>query len=176
VVRECGTKSLYGHELRIKVRGEPLSCAKVQRIVRGRCNPDGKPWFCFSFRAPYAPLAWILAAERFERRPSTWITASRYPCSEVGPIAEEWNGPTMEFPTRRQMAADDLIRCDLLAGATRAETVGLLGEPDYRSNGNRFLGYSIGLQRDSYFQIDPEVLSLRFTRDGAFREASIYQS
>ncbi len=176
-VRECGYKGLYGHSLTIKVRGQPLGCKKVRHIVRGRCDANGEPWFCFSFRAPGPPLAWIRSDERFDQGLSTLITASRYPCSEVRPIAEEWVGSSNEFPTRKQIVADDLIRCDALDGMNVDEVQSILGVPDYSSSsgGSRFHDYVIGLQRDSVFQLDSEVLSLRFSRSGAFREATIYQ-
>jgi hypothetical protein len=176
--KKCGHRQLYGHKLTIKVHGEPLPCPKVRRIVSGRCDPNGEPWFCFSFRAPGRPLVWIRAEERFERRPSTWIGASRYPCRSSGALAEEWRGPTQEFPTRKQIVADDLIRCELLEGKGVEEVEALLGEPLYNNlqRNGRFLGYTIGPTRDSFFQVDSEVLSLRFTRKGSFREATIYQS
>ena len=177
-VRKCGHTRLYGHALTIKVRGEPLPCDKVHRIIRGRCDPDGEPWFCFSFWVPGPPLAWIRSEERFQRELSTLITASRYPCGQIGDIAEEWRGRSKGFPTRKQIVADDLIRCNALKGMSIDEVEALLGEPAYSSasDGNRFRGYVIGLQRDSFFQLDSEVLSLRFSRRGNFREASIYRS
>jgi hypothetical protein len=173
--KECGSKQLYGHELTVKVRGE-LSCPKAQRIVRGPCDVFGKPWTCLSTHVPGPPLAWILEDELFQERLSVVITTSRYPCREVGPIAEEWVGPSKDFPTRRQIVADDLIRCDLLARLNIDEVRALLGSPTYTSNGGRFMGYTLGPERGTVFQIDSEVLSLRFTRSGEFREATIYQS
>ena len=174
--KECGTKQLYGHLLTIKVRGELDSCRKVARIVRGSCG-DGKRWSCFSFHVPGPLLAWFRSKERFDEHLSTLITARRYPCSEVGSVAEQWVAPTRKFPTRKQVVADDLIRCDLLASMEVGDVETLLGEADYvsTSHGRTFLDYTLGPERDSFFQVDSELLSVSFGSDGVFQEATIHQ-
>jgi hypothetical protein len=173
----CGTKELYGHELTIKVRGDLHSCSKVRRIVRGKCDLDSKPWACFSFQTPGPILAWFLAKEMFKPELSSVITASRYPCSEVGSIAEEWVGPSLDFPTRKQVVADDLIRCNLLDGRDKRAVKELLGGSGIvsTSHGRTYFDYTLGPERDSFFQIDSELLSVVFNSRGIFREATIYQ-
>jgi len=174
--KSCGTKALYGKTLDIRVRGKMRDCDRVQQIIRGRCN-DGKRWSCFSFRTPYPPLVWFRSRERFARRWSTVIEAIRYPCKEATLTSEEWAGRSRGFPTRKQILSDDLIRCDLLAGLTVREVTELLGKPAFRSRSHRhvYLAYEVGPERDSFFQIDSEYLSIKFTRGGIYGRASFYQ-
>jgi len=58
------------------------------------------------------------------------------------------------------------------------EVGALLGKPSEHGGGrgHPYRDYSIGPERDSFFQIDSEVLSIQFTSKGIFRRASIYQS
>ena len=176
--KHCGTKTLYGKTLDIRVKGEMRSCQRVQRIIRGKCEIQSKHWSCFSFRTPDPPLVWFRSKELFDRRWSTVIEARRYPCAEATLTSEEWNGPSREFPTRQQILSDDLIRCDLLDGMTIDEVEALLGKPDEHGagHGHPYRDYYIGPERDSFFQVDAEVLSIRFTSKGIFLRASIYQS
>jgi hypothetical protein len=53
-----------------------------------------------------------------------------------------------------------------------------LGKPDEHGagHGHPYRDYYIGPERDSFFQVDAEVLSIRFTSKGIFLRASIYQS
>ncbi len=55
---------------------------------------------------------------------------------------------------------------------------GLLGRPDARSinKGKHELWYDLGPERDSFFQIDSEGLSIRFDRADIVRSVGIYQS
>jgi hypothetical protein len=73
--------------------------------------------------------------------------------------------------------ADDLIRCGQLRGKTYKVLTALLGRPDEQSkqNGARSADRQIGLERDSFFQVDSEYLSLRFGRDGVLRSAHMTQ-
>ena len=177
--KSCGTKNLYGKTLDIRVKGEMRSCRRVHHIIRGKCAIRPKRhWSCFSFRTPNPPLVWFRSKEMFDRRWSTVIEARRYPCSEATLTSDEWNGPSREFPTRQQILSDDLIRCDLLEGMTVDEVEELLGKPyeRYMSHGHAYRDYSIGPERDSFFQVDAEVLSIKFRRDGTFGRASMYQS
>jgi hypothetical protein len=176
--KHCGTKTLYGKTLDIRVKGEMRSCQRVQRIIRGKCKIRRKHWSCFSFRTPDPPLVWFRSKELFDRRWSTVIEARRYPCADATLTSEDWNGPSREFPTRKQILSDDLIRCDLLDGMTIDEVEALLGEPSEHGGGrgHPYRDYSIGPERDSFFQVDSEVLSIQFTSKGIFRRASIYQS
>jgi hypothetical protein len=175
--KSCGTKTLYGKTLQIRVRGQMRSCERVQRIIRGKCRIQKKRWSCFSFRTPDPPLVWFRAKELFDRRWSTVVEAERYPCSEAALTSEDWNGPSRRFPTRKQILSDDLIRCELLDGMTISQVEQLLGEPtlSYSSHDHAYRDYDIGPERDSFFQIDPELLSIEFRPDGTFVRASIYQ-
>jgi outer membrane protein assembly factor BamE (lipoprotein component of BamABCDE complex) len=73
---------------------------------------------------------------------------------------------------------DDLIGCGQLVGLSRDQVIALLGQPDFQSNykGRTFLDYDIGPERDSFFQIDSEVLSVEIGASGLFARAEIYQS
>jgi len=175
--KSCGTKTLYGKTLQIRVRGEMRSCERVQRIIRGKCKIQKKRWSCFSFRTPYPPLVWFRSKELFDPRWSTVIEAERYPCTEAALTSEDWNGPSRGFPTRQQILSDDLIRCDLLDGMTISQVEHLLGEPteSSTSHDHAYRDYEIGPERGSFFQIDSEFLSIKFRLDGTFAGASIYQ-
>jgi hypothetical protein len=175
--KSCGTKMLFGKTLNIRVKGEMRSCQRVQRIIRGKCKIQRKHWSCFSFTTPYPPLVWFRSKELFDRKWSTVIEARRYPCAEATLTSDDWNGPSRKFPTRKQILSDDLIRCDLLDGMTISEVEQLLGDPtkSYTSHDHAYRDYVIGPERDSFFQIDPELLSIKFRLDGTFGGASIYQ-
>jgi hypothetical protein len=74
--------------------------------------------------------------------------------------------------------ADDLIRCKLLSGKSGKQVVRLLGRPDFRSRerGLTYLDYYVGPERDSFFQIDSESLSLVIGRNGILRSAELQQN
>jgi hypothetical protein len=178
----CATKRLYGKDHEIRVVGKPVSCDEVRRVIAGPCE-DGKKWSCFSFRPPDPVLVWFLEKERFRPGPdnfSTAIEARRYPCGVAPRVTRErWRRATRKFavegfPTRQQVLADDLVRCKMLRGMTRQEVERLLGDDDGAS-GDRYLSYGIGPQRDSFFQIDDEFLSIEFDRRGIFRRADYSQ-
>lgn len=179
--RACGTKQLYGRTLTIRVEGRLLPCDRVRRIVRGRCR-DGRVFSCFSFRAPGPLLVWFREKERYRRRWTTTITARRPPCSATTVTTEEWRRSRDGrggFPTLQQVLADDLLRCHLLRGLKEAQVRELLGKPDYfsrdRARGERYLDWSVGPERDSFFQIDAEAFSVRVGRDGRVEGTSFYQ-
>jgi hypothetical protein len=174
--KDCGTKTVYGRTLRIQVTGEVQSCAKVRHIASGKCK-DRKQWACFSFRPPGPLLGWFPAKERFDPTWSTFIRAKRYRCSKATLTASQWATPLRGFPTRKQMLSDDIVRCRLLGGRTAAQVKDLLGRPTHQSasHGHRFLDYLIGPERDSFFQVDPEYLSVKFNKQGQYLGASMYQ-
>jgi hypothetical protein len=66
------------------------------------------------------------------------------------------------FPTRRQMLADDLVRCKTLTRASPDEIEGTIGPPDQRSTYKQvtYFTYFLGPERESLVQIDPEFLSV----------------
>jgi hypothetical protein len=177
---ECGTKMLYGKSLTLSVVGRGISCAEVRKIVRGTCR-DGKTWSCFSFRAPDPLLVWFKSDERFAEHWSTTIEARRYPCAQAHVSAKAWadarRSSSSAFPSQQQVLADDLIRCGQLRGKTYKVLTALLGRPDEQSKQNdaRSADWQIGLERDSFFQVDSEYLSLRFGRDGVLRSARVTQ-
>jgi hypothetical protein len=175
----CGEKEMYGKAFELRVKQGLNSCAKVRRITDGRCRVRlHERWSCFSFRTPHPFLAWFPSKELFARRWSKLIVAHRYPCAEAAVTPEEWIGETGKFPTRQQMLADDLIRCGLLDGMDVEQVEGLLGSADHSGtdrNGRPYRDYVVGPERDSFFQIDPELLSIRFSSQGIFRAASFYQ-
>lgn len=178
--RHCGTKTLYDRTLTIVVKGKLISCARTRRIIRGPCD-DGRVFSCFSFRAPAPMLVWFREKERFKRRWTTVIEARRYPCTDAGFTREEWERRDAirgGFPTRQQLLADDVIRCHMLDGRTGAQVRELLGKPDYvsRQEGRRYLDWDIGEERDSFFQIDSESLSVEIGRDGIFKSVDILQN
>ena len=176
----CGTKQLYGKTLRIVVVGDPLPCAKVRRIIRGRCR-SGRRWSCFSFRTPDPLLVWFRSRERFRPKWSTTIEARRYPCREARVTARAWRAArrsnTGAFPDRMQVLADDLKRCGQLRGKTYAGVRRLLGRPDETSvsDGRRYADWDVGAERDSFFQVDNEYFSLTFGTDGVLESVTFEQ-
>ncbi|MDQ3934280.1 MAG: hypothetical protein M3340_06570 [Actinomycetota bacterium] len=172
-------KELYGRQLEIRVVGKPIACSEVERVIAGECR-DGKKWSCFSFRPPDPMLVWFLERERFKPGPddfSTAIEARRYPCSEARVTRAGWRRAERSFerfPTEQQLLADDIARCGLLRGMTRRQVERLLGRTDgFGDEPN--LNYIIGPQRDSFFQLDSEFLSIEFRRDGTYRRAEFFQ-
>ena len=155
----CATKELYGRTLEIRVVGKPVPCSEVRRVVAGPCR-DGKKWSCFSFWPPGPVLLWFLERERFRPGPdsfSTAIEAPRWPCREARVTRAAWarakrDDPDL-FPHPQQVLADDIVRCKLLRGMTRAQVVRLLG----RDEGSA------------------EFLSIEFDRRGIFKKADFSQ-
>jgi hypothetical protein len=176
----CGTKTLYGKTLPIFVVGKPIPCSEVQSIIRGRCR-DGKTWSCFSFRAPDPLLVWFPERERFNEKWSTAFEARRDPCRGSRVTAAAWADATRsrsdEFPTRMQVLADDLIRCKQLRGTTYPQVQAVLGRPAETeiTKGKRHADWPVGLERDSFFQIDSEYLSISFRTDGVMDSITFQQ-
>lgn len=71
------------------------------------------------------------------------------------------------FPTRRQMLADDLIRCHLLKDKTPTEVEAEIGVPEETSTsqGKTSFVYALGRERDSFIQIDNESLLVEFANE-----------
>lgn len=166
----CGTKALYGKTLTIHVVGTPIPCSEARAIIRGQCRAR-KTWSCFSLRAPDPLLVWFKERERFAKHWSTTIEARRYPCRQARVTARAWASARRShanaFPSRQQVLADDLVRCKQLRGRTFAEVQAVLGRPDGSSQtrGRRRADWFLGLERDSFFQVDSELLALTFGRD-----------
>ena len=179
--RTCGTKLIYGKTLTIRERGDLISCRRVMQITAGGCR-DRRIWACFSFQSPAPLLVWFRAKERFKPKLSLLIEGLRYPCTDAVVTSQAWTTAQTvgqsKFPTYEQVLTDDLIRCGQLVGLSRDQVTALLGPPDFRSTyqGSTFLDYDIGPERDSFFQIDSEVLSVEIGPSGFFTRAEIYQS
>jgi hypothetical protein len=176
--RACGTTQLYGKTLRLAWRGDVHSCPRARELADGKCRVRvHHRWSCFSFRPPDPLLVWFPSDEMFNTSWSSVLVAHRYPCRDARVTSREWQLPRRGFPTRRQVLADDLVRCDLLKGHTEDRVRSLLGPPDQAHTGPsvRHLDYDIGRERDSFFQIDDEYLSVRFTGTGDFKSVGYYQ-
>ena len=179
--RACGTKTLYGHTLSIHVVGRPIPCSQVRRIIRGSCH-DRKTWSCFSFQPPSPLLVWFKSKERFTLHWSTAIEARRYRCRDARVTPAAWAAARRfslrAFPTRLQVLSDDLLRCKQLHGMAYPDVITLLGQPDEQFAEKRvtYFRWTIGLERDSFFQIDDELLTLTFDQQGKLRTAKLQQS
>lgn len=92
-------------------------------------------------------------------------SATRTACADFRFDREEWAAvdTTVEGETPRQEAADRLIECETLAGATKKEVRRLLGPPD-ESDGDVF-AYFLGEER-SFFVVDGEFLDIEFSPEG----------
>jgi hypothetical protein len=177
----CGTKQLFGKPLELRVVGERIPCSRVRRIVAGTCHETPRAWSCFSFRTPDPLLVWFKERERFARRWTTSIEADRYPCDQANVTADGWARARASrrsiFPTRMQVYADDIIRCDVLKGQTYEGVVALLGQPgsDEMFRGRRQLDWEIGPERDSFFQVDSDFLFVELGRDGIVTRVEQFQ-
>lgn len=171
----CGTAVKFGHEFEVRIGGDRVGCRTAMEVIDRTCKVRLKQdWSCFSFRTPYPFIAWFPTKELFERGWSTVIIYKRYPCSEALLTRELFTPYPKGFPSLRHLLADDIIRCGLLEGMTYEEVRRLLGPPDGGRKGS-YLTYVLGLERDSLFQIDPELLYVGFRNNGNFGSASIYQ-
>jgi hypothetical protein len=178
----CGTKRLYGKKLPLHTMGNGVACADVARITRGKCTLDPEEtWGCFSFRAKNPVLVWFRTDEMFAESWSGWIEARRPACSRSKVSAAAWkrasNSRSDAFPSELQVLSDDLIRCKQLRGKRYARVADLLGRPEEvdRLKGARTAYWQVGLERDSFFQLDSEYLTVRFDRNGRFRSARFTQ-
>jgi hypothetical protein len=178
----CGTRALYGQTLTLYAMGTGVTCADVARITAGDCelNPQ-RTWGCFSFQGKDPALIWFRTREMFDDDWSGWIEARRPPCSAVHVTAEEWKRAVHDsspaFPSEMQILGDDLLRCKLLRGMRYAQVIRLLGRPQEsdRVRGKRTIYWEAGRERDSFFQLDSEYLTIRFDSKGRFYAASFEQ-
>lgn len=177
----CGTKTLYGKRLGIHVVGTGLSCAQARRIVWGSCR-EGRVWSCFSFKPPAPVLVWFRESRRFARSLLPIVEAHRPPCRQAAVTRLAWRRALGQrrlsaFPSRLQVLADDLVRCGQLDGERYAAVRALLGRPDTTEivRGRRVADWELGLERDSFFQVDNEFLSLRFDRLDRLRSLEFVQ-
>jgi hypothetical protein len=106
-------------------------------------------------------------------------------CSEVRADAEDFrearrDAGDEDTPTRAQLIADGLIRCQTLRGLDRLAVVRLLGRPDDTGRSaqvdlaDRHWSYWIGRWR-AWFALDFEYLTVDFDRRARVRRVSIVQ-
>ena len=170
----CGTTRMFSHTFEVRVGGKPVGCDEALEVIDAPCKIRQKQeWSCFSFQKSYPFIVWFPTKELFEPDWSSVIIYKRYPCSEAVVTRKLFSRGPQGFPSRRQLLADDLIRCDLLEGKTYTEVKRMLGPSSEKSR--RYLSYDLGLERDSIFQIDDEFLSIGFKKNGAFAGADIFQ-
>jgi hypothetical protein len=171
----CGEAEKFGHTFGVRTKGRRTSCKAAMDVIDAPCKVHLKrQWSCFSFRGSYPFIVWFPSKEILDRRWSRVIVYRRYPCSEAVVTRELFAREPRGFPSLRQLLADDIIRCDLFDGQTYSQVRRLLGPPVYGKKG-RYLSYDIGLERDSFFQVDPELLSVGFDKRGTYASATINQ-
>lgn len=129
-----------------------------------------------SFREEDPFIAWFLTDELFRQRPLTEVFLERYPCSLAKVTARQFEAPMHGFPNRRQLLADDLVRCHLLKRMTPHEVISIAGAPSERftEEGRLSFVYWLGPERDSLVQIDEEGLQIDFS-GMRVRTARIFQ-
>jgi hypothetical protein len=166
--KACGTKQVFGQTFSVWIMGKPLGCATARQISSAPCGIKlHHKWSCFSFPVNKPFLAWFPTKELYKRHWSTTIAFRRYPCTDAH-MSPQLFGPLGKgFPTRRQMLADDLIRCHLLKGKNPAEVEAEIGAPEEieTNQGRTSFVYALGRERDSYIQIDNESLLVEFANE-----------
>jgi hypothetical protein len=166
--KACGAKKVFGQTFSVWVMGKPLSCATARQISSAPCGIKlHHKWSCFSFPVNKPFLAWFPTKELYKRHWSTTIAFRRYPCADAHVSRQLFEPLGKGFPTRRQMLADDLIRCHLLDGKNVAEVEEEIGTPEETemSQGKTSFVYALGRERDSYIQIDNESLLVEFANE-----------
>jgi hypothetical protein len=176
--KACGTKKVFGQTFSVWIIGQPLSCAKARQISSAPCGIElHNKWSCFSFPINKPFLAWFPTKELYKRHWSTTIAFRRYPCVDARVSRQLFEPLGKGFPTRRQMLADDLIRCHLLKGKNPTEVEAEIGAPEETSTsqGKTSFVYALGRERDSFIQIDGESLLVEFA-DEKVESVSIFQN
>lgn len=166
--KACGTKKVFGQTFSVWVMGKPLNCATARQISSAPCGIKlHHKWSCFSFPVNKPFLTWFPTKELYKRHWSTTIAFRRYPCADAHVSRQLFEPLGKDFPTRRQMLADDLIRCHLLDGKNVAEVEEEIGTPEETemSQGKISFVYALGRERDSYIQIDNESLLVEFANE-----------
>jgi hypothetical protein len=174
--RGCGDTTLFQHRFQIEARG--VGCAIARRVLSRPCAiRTERQWSCFSYREDAPFIAWFPTEDLFQRAKYPAVLLRRYPCSRAKVTPSLFGVLGKGFPTRRQLLADDVLRCGLLRpGDSRLaveETLGLADATEVEA-GRHLLVYGLGLERDSVFQIDPELLEIELDR-GRVSALSIVQ-
>jgi hypothetical protein len=158
--RLCGGKELFQHRFPVEAQG--IRCGQARRLLSRRCALHlSQRWSCLSFREERPFITWIPTEDLFKRFAYPAALLQRYPCSEAEVTPKLFGSAPRGFPTRRQLLADDVLRCRLLQpGDSVVESEQMLGPADEREPERDGLSliYSLGPERDSLVQIDPELL------------------
>ncbi len=175
--RDCGAIERFGQRFPVEAQG--IGCGEARGLAgRHGCRLQlHRQWSCFSLREYRPFVVWFPTHDLFAKAVYPVVVLRRYPCSEANVTPSLFGLAEKGFPTRRQMLADDVIRCRLLrTGAGVAEVEALLGPPDGKEPGKgRFwFIYGLGPERDSIIQIDPELLEIEF-RGGRMTSISMVQ-
>jgi hypothetical protein len=175
--RDCGRKLLFGRPFSVRIVGARTRCGEVRHIVAPGCRIRlNQRWSCVPLRGEKPFLFWFLSDEIFAPRFTKVIVFERYPCSEAHVTPSLFAHHSENFPSRRQMLADDLIRCRMLHGLTLQQVEEMIGPPDERGNerSRTYLDYILGPERESIVRIDPEFLSVEI-ENGKVKEIYIFQ-
>ena len=174
--QKCGRTSLFARAFSVEIFGS-LNCKEARKTSGAPCRIHlHQEWSCFSYREDKPFIVWFLSEELFMRQWSKAIVFGRYPCTKARVTPGLFARRTPGFPTRRQLLADDLIRCDLLMGRTLQEVEAKIGRPDRREHRHDRLSlvYWLGPERDTIFQVDDEGLLVEFVR-GDLNSVSMFQ-
>lgn len=174
--RRCGHTERFDHRFPIEAQG--VTCAEARSLVGRPCTVSLKrQWSCTSFREDGPFIAWFPTEDLFKRRQYPAVLLRRYPCAQARVTPQLFSIFTKGFPTRRQLLADDVLRCGLIRpGDSSLEVEETIGPADEKEPGGGRLSYvyGLGLERDSIIQIDPELLVIEVDK-GRVTSISIVQ-
>lgn len=158
--RDCGNWPLFGHRFPIETRG--IDCAEGRRLLSMRCalRPHRR-WSCASARPGGPFVSWFPTADLFRGRRYPEVLLRRYPCSQSRVTPRLFGFLGRGYPTRRQLLADDVLRCGLVRiGDSVADVEATLGRPDgaEREAGRSYFAYDLGLERSPILAVDSELL------------------
>jgi hypothetical protein len=174
--RSCGGVRRFGH--RFPVEADGVRCGEARRLLATGCRIRiFRQWSCFSFREDEPFVVWFPTRDLWKRKLYPDVLLRRYPCSQARVTPRAFGTAPRGFPTRRQLLADDVLRCELLGpGDSSEEVERLLGPPDEREPGGGVVSfvYGLGPERDSFDQIDPELLLVEL-KDGHLTDIEIVQ-
>jgi hypothetical protein len=174
--RRCEGKELFQHRFPVEAQG--IRCGQARGLLSRRCALHlHQRWSCLSLREDRPFVAWIPTEDLFKRFAYPTALLQRYPCSEAKVTPKLFGSAPRGFPTRRQLLADDVLRCSLLQpGDSVVEAEQMLGPADEEEPERDELSliYSLGPERDSLVQIDPELLLIE-SKAGRITSVSMVQ-
>jgi hypothetical protein len=158
---------LFGHRFPIEAQG--IGCKQAHRLLSRPCRVQIKrTWSCLSYHEDEPFIGWFPTEDLFKRAEYPAALLRRYPCSDAKVTPGLFGAFGHGFPTRRQLLADDVLRCHLIPlGASPSEVEQVLGPADEKEvepKGISFI-YGLGPERDSVVQIDSELLLVEFKGD-----------